>query len=102
MSPSANFLAHWYLHVPDLIVVALIYLMIVRTALAMIVGWESANPVARALAFFTDSVLALVGAITPRAVPKGAVALFALVWLFAVRFVLVYGMSIMRVRPLLG
>jgi uncharacterized protein YggT (Ycf19 family) len=102
MQPSASFVTNWYLHVPDLIVVALFYLLVVRIALATLVGWQSSNLAARVLAAVTNPVLAATGAITPRAVPKGGVALFALVWLFALRFVLVYAMTLLRVRPLLG
>lgn len=97
---TGSFSALWYLHVPSLVLVALIYLLLARGALAAVLGWESRNILARLVAAPTAPVLAIVGALTPRAVPRAGVLLFAIVWLFVALGLIVWVMAISRARPL--
>lgn len=97
---SSSFAAYWYLHVPSLVVVAMIYLIVMRVLLATAMGWDSRNLVARVFAIITFPVLAVVGAMTPRAVPRTGVAVFAVVWLFVILGVLVSMLAAMGRRPI--
>lgn len=97
---TSSLASHWYLHVPSLIVVAMVYLIVLRTLVAVVAGWDSRNVFARILAGVTFPVLAVVGAITPRAVPRTGVALFAIVWLFVILGFLVSTLAAMGRRPL--
>lgn len=100
MTPSAAFAAYWYLHVPSLLLVALIYLLGLRALIAVVAGWQPAGVPARVLQRATDPVLAIVAAITPRAVPRMGVLVFAVVWLFALLFAIVFALAVLGVRPL--
>ena len=84
--PSASFLSHWYLHVPSLLLAALIYLLLGRLVLAALLSAD--NPVMRVLAAVTNPVVKTVGAITPRVVPSALVVVFAIMWLLSVRILL--------------
>lgn len=97
---TSSFAAYWYLHVPSLVLVAMIYLLAARGLVALVLGWDSRNPLAMALGGMTRPVLAVVGALTPRAVPRMGVLLFAIVWLFTVLGFIVYALAILRARPL--
>ena len=90
----------WYFHVPSLLLVALIYLLGVRALAALAFGWESQAFALRLLQAVTNPLLAIVGAFTPRSVPRFGVLLFTVVWLFFLLFMLVYSLTFMRVRPL--
>ncbi len=97
---TSSFATYWYLHVPSLVLVALIYLLLARGVVALALGWNSSNPLARVLGGITHPVLAVVGALTPRAVPRMGVLIFAIVWLFTVLAFIVYALTILRARPL--
>lgn len=78
----------------------MIYLLLARGILAAVRGWEAPGLAASLLQRLTNPVLAAVGSVTPRAVPRFAVLVFAVVWLFAALFALVYGLAILGTRPL--
>jgi YggT family protein len=93
MTSGASFWAHWYYHVPDLIMAALIWLLIARIALAVALGPGPGNTGVRLLHGITDPVLLGIGAITPRLVPAGLVVVCAIVWLLAARIALFVAVS---------
>jgi len=97
---TSSLATHWYLHIPSLAVIAMIYLVILRGLMAMALGWDSRNLLARALAAVTYPVFAVVTAITPRAVPRAGVLVFALMWLFVLLSVFVYVLAGLGRRPL--
>lgn len=85
MSVSQSFFAHWYFHVPNLVMAALIYTLIGRYVLEILF---SSRPDAVILTVFrtiTDPFVHLVRAITPRIVPDGLVVVLAVCWLMALR-----------------
>jgi uncharacterized protein YggT (Ycf19 family) len=86
--PSTSFFTYWYLHLPSLALAAVIFLLLGRLALAPVLGAH--NIVMRVLAAITEPVLATVGAITPRIVPPAALIALAIVWLAALRVVVVW------------
>src|SRR4029453_4693415 len=102
MMPSASFLTHWYYHVPDLILAALIWLLIGRLVLTLLVGADRGNPILRLLGPATGPLVKAVGAITPRLVPAGLVIVFAIAWLLAARIALFVAVSATGVRLSMG
>jgi hypothetical protein len=102
MMPRANFVAHWYYHVPDLILLALICLLIARLLLMVVrLGESSAFPV-RILNGVTGPVLGVVGAMTPRVMPPAFVVVFAVVWLVTLRLALFIAVTAQGMRLTLG
>jgi YggT family protein len=97
MPSGASLLSHWYFHVPNLILVALIYALIARAVLGAILG--SANPFTRAFGVVTQPVLSAVGVVTPRIVPPLLLIAFAVVWLLVVRMALIFAVTAMGLRP---
>jgi hypothetical protein len=97
---TSSFATHWYLHIPSLLLVAMIYLLIMRGAVALALGWSSTNPFARALAAVTLPAMALAAGLTPRSVPRAGVWFFAIVWTFAALGVVVYVLAALGRRPL--
>lgn len=102
MTSGASFLAHWYYHVPNLIMAALIWLLLGRLALALVLGPRSDNAVVRLLYGITNPVLAGVGAITPRLVPAGLLIVCAIVWLLAARVALFVAVAATGARLSMG
>jgi YggT family protein len=98
MTFGANFLVHWYFHVPNLILAALIYLLLGRLIVALVFGAASDNVLFRLFDIATRPVLKVVGAITPRIVPGAFVIVFAIMWLIAARIALFVGVSATGVR----
>ena len=72
----------WYLHGPNLLILALICLLILRLALSFVAGGSGA---ARLVTAVTRPVTAVVGFITPRVVPPRGVVALSIAWLIAVR-----------------
>jgi hypothetical protein len=83
MPSAASLLAHWYLHLPSLLLAAFIYLLLARLLLSFVL--DAGNGVVRVLAAITHPVVAAVGSITPRIVPPRGVMVAAIVWLVAAR-----------------
>lgn len=72
----------WYLHGPNLLILALICLLVLRLALSFVAGSSS---VARLVGTVTQPVTAAVGFVTPRIVPPRGVVGLSIAWLIAVR-----------------
>jgi len=102
MAPSTSFLAHWYFHVPNLVMAALVWLLVGRLLLAPILSRYGESIAGRVLRGLTDPVLRVVGAVTPRVVPAALVVVFAIVWLTAARLVLFAAVTATGVRLALG
>jgi|SRR5688572_14275470 YggT family protein len=100
MTPTQSFFAHWYFHVPNLILAALMYTLIGRYILSLFLPADAV--IVRVFSSVTNPVVRGVGAITPRVVPAGLVIVFAIVWLFAARIALFLGLALMGFRPRLG
>jgi hypothetical protein len=83
MPSAANLLTYWYLHLPSLLLAALIYLLLARLLLSFMLG--AGNGIMRVLGAITYPVVVTVGAITPRIVPPRGIIVAAIVWLAAAR-----------------
>jgi uncharacterized protein YggT (Ycf19 family) len=95
--PGPNLLAHWYYHVPDLILAALLWLLTLRLVLLLLPsrGDNSAMHFLRAV---TEPIVKVVGFVTPQLVPAAVVVLFAAAWLLAARIALFLAVSAAGVR----
>jgi YggT family protein len=96
---GTSIIAHWYYHLPNFILAALMYTLLGRVVLGLIVGPDSSNYIWRFFCRFTDPVVAVVAAITPKAAVPVIVWLFAVVWLFWLRVGLLLFFTITGTAP---
>jgi hypothetical protein len=82
---STSLLTHWYFHLPNFILAAVMYTMLGRVILGMIVDPTSKNYIWRFFCRITDPVVDAVGVVTPKAVAPVILWLMAFVWLFWLR-----------------
>ncbi len=82
---SGTFLTHWYFHLPNFVLAALMYTMLGRVLLGLIVPPDSDNYVWRFFVRITEPVANTVALVTPRAAAPVVIWLFAFVWLFWLR-----------------
>lgn len=94
MSAQQSFWAHWYFHVPNLLMAAMIYTLIARYLLELVFARQPDAVMLHVFRAVTNPVVNVVRCITPAIVPAGVVILFAVVWLFALRIVLFWGLRI--------
>jgi uncharacterized protein YggT (Ycf19 family) len=85
---AADFWTHWYFHVPNFIMAALIYTLIGRYVLELLFAHKPDVVILRTFRGVTDPVVKLVRRITPRVVPDGLCIVFAMVWLMGLRMFL--------------
>ena len=102
MTPSESLFAHWYFHLPNLILAALVYTLIGRYLLSLFFRNKPDAVLLKAFATITDPVLKIVRAITPLVVPNGLVMVLAIVWLLALRMFLYLTVLAAGVRPITG
>jgi hypothetical protein len=94
--PNTGSFTYWYLQVPNLILLAMMALLLVRLVLSSVLN--SGSGVMRLVGAVTYPVVATVGAVTPRIVPAAGVILCAIIWLMVARTVLVMVALAMGVR----
>ena len=85
MSPSDSFLQHWYFHIPNLLMAAMIYSLAGRYLLELFFARQPDAVILRVFRSVTDPLLRLVRLVTPQIVPNGVVIVFAVAWLMAGR-----------------
>jgi uncharacterized protein YggT (Ycf19 family) len=78
--------ARWYLAVPDVVAVALTYLLIAYAILSLALPAD--NRVMRVLGAVTSPVRVPVAVLTPRLVPEAIVAVFTIACLYVIRVAL--------------
>ena len=93
---------HWYFHLPNFILAALMYTLLGRAVLGVIVQPDSSNYIWRAFCRLTDPVVAVVAAVTPKAAAPVVVWLFGFVWLFWLRVGLLYAFLLFGAVPRAG
>jgi YggT family protein len=87
ITPTSLF-THWYFHLPNFILAALMYTLLGRALLALIVQPDSSNYIWRFFCRVTDPFVALIAPVTPKAAAPVIVWLFGVVWLFWLRVLL--------------
>src|SRR5262245_30784911 len=100
MNPSAP--VNWYVQAPSLVLALVSYLLLARLALDLAFGTRGDNAAFRALRWLTNPIVRAVGAITPRVVPGTLVTACAVLWIFALRIILVQVVAAMAMRRMLG
>ena len=85
--PNAGSFTYWYLQLPNLILLAMIVLLLARLVLSLVL--DGGGAVMRLVGAITSPVVATVGAVTPRIVPAAGVIVCAIIWLAAVRTVVI-------------
>ena len=81
---SGSLLTHWYFHLPNFILAALMYTLLGRAILGLIVDPNSSNYIWRFFCRITDPVVAVVAAVTPKAAAP------VVIWLFWLRVGMLY------------
>jgi hypothetical protein len=87
---GGTILSHWYFHLPNFVLAALMYTLLGRTLLGLIVPPDSQNYIWRAFCRLTDPVVAVIAMVTPKPAAPVVVWLFGVVWLFWLRVGLLY------------
>jgi YggT family protein len=84
MTPTESLIQHWWFHIPNLLLAAMIYTVIGRYILELVFG-DKDVVIVNVFRSVTDPVIKLVRLITPAVVPNGVVIVFTLMWLMAAR-----------------
>jgi YggT family protein len=87
---TSSLIAHWYYHLPNFVLAALMYTLLGRVLLALIVEPDSSNYIWRFFCRVTDPFVGIVALATPKAAAPVIVWLFGFVWLFWLRVLLLY------------
>jgi YggT family protein len=82
---SNPLITHWYFHLPNFLLAAVMYTLLGRVILGMVVEPNSQNYIWRFFCRLTDPVVHAVAIVTPRAASPVILWLFAFVWLFWIR-----------------
>lgn len=85
---GSSLFTYWYFHLPNFVMAALMYTLLGRVLLGLIVQPDSSNYIWRFFCRLTDPVVAAVSAVTPKDTAPVVIWLFAVVWLFWLRILL--------------
>ena len=96
---GGSILTHWYFHLPNFILAALMYTLFGRALLALIVQPDSSNYIWRFFCRITDPVVVAVALVTPKAAAPVVVWLLGVVWLFWLRVGLLYVFLVVGAVP---
>lgn len=88
MSVNESFFQHWYFHLPNLVLAALLYTMIGRYVLELVFSRKPDAVILTVFRSVTDPFLKAVRVVTPAIVPNGLVIVAAIVWLISLRMFL--------------
>ena len=99
---GSQLLTHWYYHLPNFILAALMYTLLGRAILGLVVGPDSSNYIWRFFCLITDPVVAAVAVVTPKGVTPVVIWLFGVVWLFWLRVGFLILFTMFGVAPKAG
>ena len=85
MNLQDSFVAHWYYHLPNLAMAAMIYTLAGRWVLELFFAKRPDAVILKVFRSVTDPLLRLVRLVTPQIVPNGVIIVFAAAWLLALR-----------------
>jgi hypothetical protein len=94
--------SHWYFHVPNFLLAAVMYTLLGRVLLALFVERDSTNYIWLFFCRITDPVIAAVSVVTPKATADVVLWLFGFVWLFWVRLAFLYLYALLGLLPRVG
>jgi YggT family protein len=101
MTGSDSLFTHWYFHLPNLILAAMIYTLIGRYLLELFLSKRPDAVILKVFRQITDPIVRLVRTLTPAIVPNGLVIVFAIIWLLALRMFLYLTVIAAGVKPFL-
>ena len=96
---GSSIITHWYYHLPNFILAALMYTLLGRALLGVIVQPDSGNYIWRFFCRITDPVIRVVELVTPKSTAPVVVWLFGVVWLFWLRVALLYVFLLLGAIP---
>jgi uncharacterized protein YggT (Ycf19 family) len=99
---GATLLTHWYYHLPNFVLAALMYTLLGRAVLGLVVGPDSNNYIWRFFCRITDPVVGAVALVTPKAASPVVIWMFGVVWLFWLRVGLLYVFLLFGAIPRAG
>ncbi len=102
MDGSNPIFQYWWFHLPNLVLATMMYTALGRFVLGFVFDERSDNFIWRFFVKITDPMLKLVKFVTPASVPDTIVLLLSVVWLFALRVVLLLGLIAAGVGPTTG
>ena len=102
MNISSSLFTHWYFHLPNFVLAALMYTLLGRVLLGLLLDPDSPNYIWRFFCRVTDPVVAVVAVVTPKAAAPVIVWLFGVVWLFWLRVGLLYLFLVLGAVPKSG
>jgi YggT family protein len=92
-------LTHWYFHLPNFALAAVMYTLLGRALLGLVVEPDSQNYIWRFFCRITDPFANAISLVTPKAAPPVVVWLFGVVWLFWLRVGLLYLFLLLGLVP---
>jgi hypothetical protein len=98
-SVGSSLFTHWYFHLPNFVLAALMYTLLGRALLGLIVQPDSSNYIWRFFCRITDPVIAVFALVTPKATAPVVLWLFGVVWLFWLRVGLLYVFLLLGAVP---
>jgi hypothetical protein len=102
VDPANTLFTHWYFHLPNFILAALMYTLMARALLGLIVQPDASNYIWRFFCRITDPVIAIITPVTPKAAAPVVVWLFGVVWLFWLRVTFLYASILLGLLPRAG
>jgi len=102
VTSNSSLLSSWIYFAPNFILAVLMYTLLGRVLLGVFVPPESPNYIWRFFCRVTDPVVAVIAAMTPKAVAPVVIWLFGVVWLFWLRVGLLYVFLLLGVAPRTG
>lgn len=102
MTPNDTFFTHWYFHLPNLVMAALVYSLIGRYILELVFAKKPDAVIVNVFRQVTDPVVKAVRFVTPAIVPNGLVIVFSIIWLTVARMFLYLTIIAAGVKPFLG
>ena len=102
MTPTQSFFEHWYFHVPNLLMAAMIYTLIGRYVLELSLAKKPDAVILKVFRSVTDPIVRFVRLVTPRIAPDGLVVVFAVFWLMAGRMFWFLTCVAAGMRPSIG
>ncbi len=102
MNDAIPIIEHWYFHLPNFVMAALVYTLVGRFILGSFVSPSWDNYIWRAFVALTDPVVNVVRFFTPLAIATPLVVLFGALWLMALRVVFFLVMVRLGLAPTAG
>lgn len=95
-------LAHWYFHLPNFVLAAIMYTLIGRLLLSLFAPPAWNNYIWRAFVRITDPAVAAVRYVTPEVLPVFVVMIFAVLWIMIIRISFFIALGNLGLLPAAG